>query len=374
MNTPDNNFFGLHIDTSKLDSTAITSEQFMSDLTSNLQEVLNKTFPESYNKRVIKPEHNGLNCACPFCHDSARDERKKRGHLILQGKWSGYYKCFNCGKMMKITNFFDAFDKQLKLNDIVYLQQNVFTNQLDYTQNNVTTSSVLETDTVAQYAIDRSYLRDILGLCDISKTLTPVAYKYLTHRCQTNFHRFLYSIKYQQVIILNLIGNDKVIGMQLRDLSGKRKAKYLTMSLTKLRKSILKDETPIPDYIESLSMMFNIFNIDVHKPIMVTEGPFDAFLLPNCIATAGANKNLGIELPFWYVYDSDKTGTEHALKMLNQGYNVFMWNELKKDLNLPYRAKWDITDVCVFLRDSGYKKKVNWLKYFTSDKLSGLSL
>jgi hypothetical protein len=107
---------------------------------------------------------------------------------------------------------------------------------------------------------------------------------------------------------------------------------------------------------------------------MVTEGPFDAFLLPNCIATAGANKNLGIELPFWYVYDSDKTGTEHALKMLNQGYNVFMWNELKKDLNLPYRAKWDITDVCVFLRDSGYKKKVNWLKYFTSDKLSGLSL
>ena len=130
-----------------------------------------------------------------------------------------------------------------------------------------------------------------------------------------------------------------------------------------------------------LSTVFNIFNIDIYRPVLVTEGPFDAFLLPNCIATSGASKSIGIDLPFWFVYDSDKTGNEHAMKMLQEGYNVFMWEKLKKDLGLPdknpyssNKLKWDINDVIKWCRDNNYKQTIYWSKYFSNDMLDGLDI
>lgn len=113
-------------------------------------------------------------------------------------------------------------------------------------------------------------------------------------------------------------------------------------------------------------MMFNIFQININSPILVTEGPLDAFFLPNCIATTGANKSLQLDLPFWFVYDSDKTGNEHAIERINQGYHVFLWDKLKKDLGLPKRDKWDISDVI----DYCIKNRLqipNWRMYFSRD-------
>lgn len=115
-------------------------------------------------------------------------------------------------------------------------------------------------------------------------------------------------------------------------------------------------------------MLFNIFRIDysdVNKnPIIVTEGPFDAFLLPNAIATAGASKNLKFKLPVRYLYDSDKTGTTHAVEKLNSGYYVFKWPQFIKDYNLPKRDKWDVTDVICYLKGMPY-----WNNYFTNNQL-----
>jgi DNA repair exonuclease SbcCD ATPase subunit len=134
---------------------------------------------------------------------------------------------------------------------------------------------------------------------------------------------------------LNLIGDDKVFGFQVRDLTNRRKEKYKTMSLSNLHKA-LQDGIDVPDTVNSLSTVFNIFNINVYRPVLVTEGPFDAFLLPNCIAMSGANKSISVELPFWYVYDSDKTGNEQALRarladidIQNQRLNAQL-DEIKK--------------------------------------------
>lgn len=153
------------------------------------------------------------------------------------------------------------------------------------------------------------------------------------------------------------------------------------MSLSKIHHKILKDNIEIPVNVEALSTVFNIFNIDIYRPVLVTEGPFDAFLLPNCIATSGASKSIGIDLPFWFVYDSDKTGNEHAMKMLQEGYNVFMWEKLKKDLGLPdknpyssNKLKWDINDVIKWCRDNNYKQTIYWSKYFSNDMLDGLDI
>jgi hypothetical protein len=122
-------------------------------------------------------------------------------------------------------------------------------------------------------------------------------------------------------------------------------------------------------------MIFDIYNVNVYKPVIVTEGPMDAFLLPNAIATAGANKHLPVELPFWYMYDADETGTKHALEKLKNSQKVFLWGKLKKELGLPYREKWDVNDVVLWCRDNyGTDFRIKWLDYFSDNSFDMLYL
>lgn len=375
----DSNIF----DTSSLTIKNMSDDEFYEETTSKLSEILQHEFRGIPYKQQIKKTIDGLNFACPFCGDSATDVRKKRGHFILKGNWAGNFKCFNCGKFMKIHNFFRLFDVPMSLSAISYVNAHVTNIPSFNTSSNEVTSEVLDKTSVIQYSVKRDYIKKYLGLFEIDKNNVNSieGYNYLVDRCQFNFNNFLYDPKGKYVVILNTVDNDKVFGIQIRDITGKKKSKYLTMSLTKIHNKILKDNIEIPQNVEALSTVFNIFNIDIYKPVLVTEGPFDAFLLPNCIATSGASKSLGIDLPFWFVYDSDKTGNEHAMKMLENGYNVFMWQKLKKDLGLPdknpyssNKFKWDINDVIKWCRDNNYNQKIYWSKYFSNDMLDGLDI
>ena len=285
---------------------------------------------------------------------------------------------------MKIHNFFKAFDAPMSLSAITYVNNKVNANSLTRPVNNNSTADVLDKSLAIQYSVKRDYIKQCLGLVEISKD-DPAAYPgylYLVNRCQFNFKNFLYDPRGKYVVILNTIDDDKVFGFQARDITGKKNSRYKTTSLSKIHELILKDNIEVPAHIEALSTVFNVFNIDIYKPLLVTEGPFDAFLLPNCIATSGASKSLGIDLPFWFVYDSDKTGVDHAMKMLHAGYNVFMWEHLKKDLGLPKenpyspknKYKWDINDVIKWCRDNNYTQRIYWSKYFSHDVLDGLDI
>lgn len=374
-----NNIF----DISTLTIKNLNENEFSSELTDKLSIILKQEFPNNNQKQQIKHVSDGLNFACPFCGDSATNNSKKRAHFILKGKWSGSFKCFNCGKFMKIPTFFKMYDNPISLSALTYINNHTtdistFTNK----SNDQLISEVLDKELAIKYAVSKDLLKQMLNLYDIANdNISYNGYKYLVNRCQYNFNNFLYDPKGKYVVILNLIDNDKVFGMQIRDITNKKKAKYLTLSLSKIHKNILKDNIEIPENLDSLSTVFNIFNVNLYKPILVTEGPFDSFLLPNCIATSGASKTIGIELPFYYVYDSDKTGNEHALKMLEKGYHVFMWNKIKQELGLPEKNpysknknKWDINDLIIWCRDNNYKERIYWSKYFSNDILDGLDI
>ena len=373
----------LIFDTSQLNIKELSDTEFYSELSDKLSYILKDEFPNNPQKQYIKKVSDGLNFACPFCGDSATDNRKKRAHFILKGKWSGTFKCFNCGKFMKIPNFFKQFNNPISLSALTYVNNHI--NDIP-TYNSSTSeimSEILDKESIIKYSITRDFIKQYLHLIEIDKNnnLSYPGYQYLINRCQYNFNNFLYDPTGKYIVILNIIDNDKIFGLQIRDITGKKKAKYLTMSLSKIHKNILKDNIEIPDNIESLSTVFNIFNVNLYQPVLVTEGPFDAFLLPNCIATSGASKSIGIELPFYFVYDSDKTGNEHALKMLNNGYHVFMWNKIKQELGLPEKNpysknknKWDINDLIIWCRDNNYTQKIYWSKYFTNDILDGLDI
>lgn len=367
-------------DTSQITIREMTDDEFYDEAIYKLEEILKHEFKGKPQKQKVKKTTNGLNFACPFCGDSATDDKKKRAHFIMRGKWAGSFKCFNCGKYMKISNFFKEYKTPLTLSALTYVTNHTTDVSTQLKNKNEITSDILDKESIEKYAVSRDELKQKFGLYEINWKDTYPAYQYLINRCQYNFKYFLYDPLNAYIVILNLIDDDKVFGFQVRDLTGKRKEKYKTMSLTNLHKG-LKDGIEVPETVNSLSTVFNIFNINVYRPVLVTEGPFDAFLLPNCIAMSGANKSIGVELPFWYVYDSDKTGNEQAIKKLQAGYNVFMWEKLKKDIGLPEqnpysknKNKWDINDVIKWCRDNGYKEKIFWSKYFSNDMLDGLDI
>jgi hypothetical protein len=375
MNNVNESVFNFNIDTSSLTTTNISSEEFNTEVYNKVQRILNVEFPDIYSKQYIKKTSTGFNFACPYCHDSASNTSKKRGNIVLTGKFAGHFKCFNCGKSVKLIKFFEDFKEPLSLNDITYIKNNLTSpSTFTYGENSTAlTSEVIDYENALKYAIPRDIIKRVFNLEEINKQTTPEAYSYLIHRCQYNLKNFLYSRRFDKIVILNSIKNDYVIGYQTRPLKYKN---YNTMQITRLRNTLYGANAGIiPEYIENLSSLFNIFNINIYKPILVTEGPLDAFLLPNCIATSGASKNLGVDLPFWYVYDSDKTGVEHALDALKRGYNVFMWKKFKQDYNLPYREKWDINDVMMYFRDNNIdSKQIKWQPYFTHNPLDGLNL
>ena len=378
----------LELDTSSLTAANITEEQFEEGIYDKVQNILIKEFPETKQKQVIKRETTGIKFACPICHDSAYDPKKKRGHIAFRGKHAGLYTCFNSCGSMPLKKFFKYFGTDLSLTDINYISNN-FHNENDSLDlsNNITTN-IINKEEAYNLAVDRNYIRDILGLKDIGRETTPIAWNYLINRCQySNHNRFLYSDKYNQILILNLV-DDRVLGMQIRNLSPKAgQAKYLTMTIDKMRATMLRDNTPVPETIAKLSTVFNIFNVDFSrtsfKPIFVTEGPFDAFLLPNCIALSGANKNFAMQFPFWYIFDRDETGNEHAIEKMKQGYNVFLWQKFMSDFKIPdinpyitsgNRLKWDITDIKKYFRDLKMNPKVPWGRYFSNSILDALNI
>lgn len=368
------------LDVSSFESNAdYTDSQFIEELERKTSAVLAREFPDIRQKQQIKKDVNGLVIACPYCRDSMRDMSKKRGHLLLSGKWSGNYKCFNCGTFTTIPKFMNDFHESLSLSGIKYVQEHKQSNVQAYNNSSSEiTADVFAKNLAVKYGIKREEFKNMLNLLEISSDWkSKRGYEYLISRLQFRFHNFLYDSKTDCIVILNMC-DDYVIGFQLR-LLGKnvpKEKRFLTYNLNRIYKKILKKpDVEIPEDLNTISSLFGIYEVNVYKPIIVTEGPMDAFLLPNAIATCGANKRLAVELPFWYLFDADKTGQKHAIAELKNRRHVFLWGKLKNELKLPKRDKWDVNDVVLYLyQQYGKEYKLDWYKYFSDNVLDMMYL
>ena len=354
-----------------------TDSQFLEEIQSKTQSIVRARFRESFQKQQVKTDANGLVIACPYCGDSATQAYKKRGHILLKGKWAGNYKCFNCGAFVPITKFMDDFKETLSLSGIKYVQDHRREIQTLNSSSNEITADVFRKQLALEYGINREYFRDMFSLVEIENTpACSTAYNYLVGRAQFSFRHFLYDRNTNYILILNLC-DDKIIGLQMRSLAKDcpKDKRFLTFTLEKIYKRFMRSTLTIPPELDTLSTLFGIYAVNVYKPVIVTEGPMDSFLLPNSVATAGANKHLPVELPFWYMYDSDKTGKQHAIEKLQAGQKVFLWGKFKQSIGLPRRDKWDVNDVVLWCRQNKPQDfRINWLDYFSDNKLDMIFL
>lgn len=358
-------------DTSVLDSTTtnpLTKDELVAELVPKLQEILDRNFPDAPQKRKIKIFKDRISFAAPCCGDSAKDMNKKRGNLILEGRYRNMYKCHNCGTCMSMYNFFKKFGQGLSLRAIDYVITNKPAEFDSSYESSCNIDMLYDTEIVDKYTIDREYFK---AKCHLEECNVPNAgHMYLVNRRQYDFSKFLYHPGKNLLFVMNLTNTGKIIGVQVRNLNKyiPGGSKYKTYKLSKIYSLFLHEERDIPDEVENLSMTFNIFQINYTYPVTVVEGPMDSFLIKNCIALCGAGHHLKVDMEFRYLFDDDATGRRHAIEKLNQGYQVFMWSKLKKDLNMPKRQKWDINDLVIWAYDSQVRIP-NISNYYTSDKL-----
>jgi len=364
-------------DMSAIDSSYndnMTKDEYIADIIPQLQAILNKRFPDNPSKRKIKVYKDRISFAAPCCGDSAHKSSKKRGNIILTGKFRNMYKCFNCGMHMSVQNFFKTYGQQLSLSAINYISNT--TERVTDTQPQGISSSfgcLYDVEAIESFAIDRTMFRDMLGLSEC--TSPNFGRNYLIGRRQFSFEKFLYSVEANKLFLLNLTPNGKVFGIQVRHF-GKAVdgAKYKTYNLQKIYELILrKNDVKIPDDINDLSMIFNILLINYTHPVTVTEGPMDAFLIKNAIAQCGASKNIVFPFEHRFMFDDDKTGRTHSIDKLNDGYDVFLWDKFKHEIGITSYKKLDFNDVVIW----AYKNNVTLPpldSFYSSDELDLISI
>ena len=343
----------------------LSPQEWRERLQANLQPILDWRFPNNAGKRKIHPHVDRISFACPYCGDSAKSDWAKRGNFILKGKHSGFFKCHNCGEFKRIDRFFSDYKTDLKLDAINFMMDNLGDFK-SFEGAKYDMSLLLDMENIDKYAIDRQELLRYFGLVEVKDS--PV-WSWLKQRHQYNEDKFLYSPTKNYLLILNLTPSGKVLGAQMRLFKGANR--FSSYKLSKLYEEMKKPlnltEEQI-NYLDTLSFIFNVCLIDFSKKITLFEGPMDAFLYKNSIANTGANKELPIEIPIRFFYDSDETGKKRALEHLERQDEVFLWEKFLKEIEAPFRKKWDWNDILIWAKEEGIKLPLID-NYFSSDPL-----
>lgn len=351
------------LDLDILDSkNSLSKSNYINIIIDKVQSILNKRFDDR-NKHHIKIHTNRINFACPYCGDSMKNSNKKRGNIILEGKHSGFYKCFNCSVFKTVTSFFSDYKVSLDLDIIDYISNHLGDLRSSFSEK-YDISLLLDIELIEKYAIDRQELIKKFMLVEIIDS--PVR-SWLRSRLQFQEEKFLYNPAKNYLLILNLTPSGKILGFQKRGFNLKSyEPKYLTYKLSKISEGFKMGK--IPEEFDSISVLFNITLLNFNMPITLFEGGMDSFLFKNSIALSGVNKIFPIDIPIRYWFDKDLTGVNQAIKKLENKQPVFLWERFIRDYNIPYSKKLDLNDILIYFKKNNIKTPL-FENYFSDDPL-----
>lgn len=302
----------------------IDEKAFRDKLKGLVQDILDRSFPGTYEKRRIADREERLNFACPYCGDSYADDHKKRANIYY--KEYGFH-CYNCGKHVQLDEFLKDFGKDIDSSEKVFLhdikkktieraniaQQKAFEYYIDF-------------EMLDKYAIDKGQIMRKFRL--VEAKLNSKMREYLEGRCQYGSEKFAYEPRNEKLFIFNFTKSGKVLGFQVRNF--KYSPKYVTYELEMIYKKLGLD---IPDNDEfreanKLSSCFGLNTVDFGKDIIVTEGPMDSFLVDNGMCVCGLKKAFPFDFAnIKYMYDYDLPGVKKSLEIAKTGKSVFMWKK-----------------------------------------------
>ena len=319
-----------------------------------ITDVVKERFYGNSVKSRVRSRGSRINFCCPYCGDSASDNWKMRCNYYPNG---AAIHCYNCGKHVSFERFCKDFGKELSGNELVFVrkayEQTAQDNQKAYIDN----SYFYQDDTLDKYAFEKSVIFAKYELVDPNSSSGNWCRKYLLGRCQYNMNLFGWDTNKFRLFIFNLTKTGKILGFQVRNF--KTEPKYVTHSNEMIRKhlGLEIEQTTEFEEVNRLSYLFGISTTDFTRSILVTEGPLDSFLLPNCVSTCGTNNDVPFDLAnLYYIYDKDKPGMEKAIEKLKSGQNVLLWGKFLKACGIEATdRKLDMTDVFKWCRDNELK-------------------
>ena len=310
---------------------------------SMMQKILNKEF-SAVPRRKINVYTDRLNVCCPFCGDGKSDY-KKRGNLYFNRL---IFICFNCDKKASFDRmckeFNETIDPDQKLQMIEHLNSVVTYD--DYQDNFIDAKFDKLINMVELEVLFNSNNTPISDFRPIQ--VNGGVYKYLVGRgISPELHKNIYQGKYWKnedesewiIIMLNRKG-DKVLGAQVRNLKEGKRRLFKIYNYENLYKWLHGEEAEI-DLSEmviynKLSYYFNILNVNFDNKITVFEGYIDSLFYPNSIGLVGVNTDFRFlesnNLDLQYFFDNDEAGYKKSEEKMEEGYSVFLWQKLFKDI------------------------------------------
>jgi len=342
-----------------------------------VSDVLKRVFPGNRFKQSINDEDDDkLNFACPYCGDSENDSGKKRGNLYIK---TATYKCFNdgCLKFVKLPKFLTDFAIKYSL-QIPVISAEAGKTKVETGTKRGSLIEFLMNPKVKDILINFKQLADrfFLTPCHEAPADSPIGI-YVRSRNLMELPAFekscYFDSRHDKMYIFNLdLRSGRVLGLSIRRISDDYSGpKYDIKNYSQFIKNGLipaADESTITK-IDIINSYFNILNIKFNQPIIVLEGQIDAMFLSNSIATTGVTKSKNIlgtlisKRNARILFDNDQAGKKETFKLLQDGYQVFMWSKLIMDLRRQYpnernkvNAIKDINNLYNFYVDMGDKQ------------------
>lgn len=335
--------------------------------------VLSKEFRGDPARQIIYKAGNRLNFSCPYCGDSVKEAKKKRGNFYLD---TLSYKCYNggCGIFKDSATFFKDFSVYSKLSGEEreqirgVLEENRNKRKVSYGKIDV--GLFFEND-INEIIIPRSEFISKLKLQEVQGSQIQ---RYIQRRSQRIDSRFAWDQKWQKLYLFNLTPDEKIVGLQVRNMESiKGSTKYLTYKLSGIYEKILRETNQeIIDKareVDPISSVFGIGTLDFSRDITIFEGPMDSWLWENSVGLCSLENRFPFDVDnkrFWY--DWDKPGIQKSIDLLGEGQTVFNWGKFLEENNITKNRKWDLNDLVIHLRTTGKKIK-RFDNYFTNDVL-----
>lgn len=275
-----------------------------------------------------------INLRCKICGDSKKSKIKKRGWILFDTEKITYY-CFNCSASMSFKSFVKELNKEV--HDKYFRKKDLHNFNISKVEAKVIIEqkkNISEVKDISDKIIPFSFLLTSRTLT--SRTLKELQVKALKEVLRRKIPKIYYDkflvcydmyskeFDYSNRLIIPFYDSNNIMyAFQGRSLYEGQIPKYKT-------------------YNNSNTKIFNFFNVDPNKIVIITEGPIDSLFVNNGIATSGKisydsevfNK---IQQKFpnriWAFdnYFIDETGKEKAIEFAGNGEKVFLWSKAWKD-------------------------------------------
>jgi len=311
--------------------------------------------------KIRKPSPFLAVARCPLCGDSAKSKTKTRFYMYEIDKSINTI-CHNCGHSSSLfiflkENFKQLFDewifetyrtKSIKKKDDVdgFVPPKIIQIGTSSVEDNSvsveeTKPEVSEDDTNRKFVLELPYTKDLpsdhpanIYIANRKLPIYPyqVADKFYEFAQTFNGEMEIPKKDERRLVIPFFDRKGNVYAFQGRDLSGKSKLKYITITVD--------PKTP---------KIFGVDRLNLSEEVIVVEGPLDSLFLPNCIASVNASlvstakkltKFCGLnQNRMILVLDNEPRNKDihkQYQKAIDEGYRIVIWPNIvneKEDIN-----------------------------------------